>query len=135
MATIDLERTLGIAPDALWNLVGDFAGVSEYIDLIQQSYLVDGDSSRRECVLPDGGILHETLTGKNDATRTVSYTITAGLPLAAHSASMQVLDAGDGRSTFRWLTDAKASDEAPDFPAAFEGMLTGEIDKMVQRWP
>ncbi len=135
MATIHLESNLGIAPGALWDYIGNFAGVSQYIDMIQDSYLVGDDGTTRECVMPDGGKLVENLLSRDEGERKVEYTVVSGLPLASHRSFMQVLDAGDGRSNFRWITEVSATGDMPEFPGMLEGMLSGEVDKMAVRWP
>jgi hypothetical protein len=47
-------------------------------------------------------------------------------PIEVHAASMQVFDAGGGRSTFRWITDIKpdalADGHAPMLAGAIAGM-------------
>jgi hypothetical protein len=52
------------------------------------------------------------------------------LPIEVHAASMQVFDAGGGRSTFRWITDVK-----PDAVADGLGpMLAGAIAGMEEQY-
>ena len=67
----------------------------------------------------------------DDEHRRVAYTITdSPFPIEAHAASMQVFDAGGGRSTFRWITDVK-----PD--ALAEGlspMLAGAVAGMEEQY-
>ncbi len=136
MATINLEASLGIAPDALWKSVGDFGGVSDWLPVVTQSELVGESGNQRTCVLANGGELAETLTSFDDASRKLVYTVTEGLPFSHHSASMEVADGGDGRSTFRWITDYTLAEGAPEgFADMFEGMLRGEVGQLEQRWP
>ncbi|MDH3606021.1 MAG: SRPBCC family protein [Acidimicrobiia bacterium] len=136
MGTISLEANLGVTPDALWDHMKNFGEVSGFLDVISESTLVDGDSSKRVCNLADGTVLNESLLHHDHETRTLKYSITEGLPVTAHEATMSVEDVGDGRSIFRWVTESTVADGAPDgFHGMFEGMLAGEVAKLEQRWP
>jgi len=106
MASINLEATLAIAPDELWAKVKDVGGISGFLDLIADSS-IDRDHQR------------------------AAYTITASpFGIQAHSASMQVSDAGDGKPKFHWITDVK-----PDEPAGALGpMLAAEVTKLEERF-
>lgn len=124
MASINLETTLAIAPSELWAKVKDVGGISGFLDLIAASS-VDGD--QRSCTTADGAELSETIISIDDDHQRVAYTITASpFGIQAHSASMQVSDAGDGKSKFHWITDVK-----PDALAGALGpMLAAEVTKL-----
>jgi hypothetical protein len=128
MASIYLETTLAVAPDALWATVRDVGSLSSMLDVITESSL-DGDV--RTCKMGDGGELSETILSIDEENRRVGYTITASpLPIDIHASSMQVIDAGAGKSTFRWITDVK-----PDAMAEGLGaMLSGEITQLEKRY-
>ncbi len=128
MATIHLETELAVAPADLWASVKDVGGVSGLLNIIAESSL-DGD--QRSCTLGDGASLTETILAVDDDNRRVAYTITdSPFPIEAHAASMQVFDAGDGRSTFRWITDIK-----PDALADGLGpMLAGAVSGMEEQY-
>ena len=78
-----------------------------------------------------GAELSEAIVAVDDALRRVAYTITAGpFPLEFHAASMQVSDAGGGRSTFCWTTDLK-----PDSLAEpFDGLMGAEVAQLSERY-
>ena len=136
MGTINLEANLGVTPDVLWDHMKNFGEVSGFLDVVSESNLVDGDPNSRVCVLADGTVLNEALLHHDHATRTLQYRIDEGLPLSSHKATMSVEDTGDGRSIFRWVTEATEAEGAPDgFLGMFEGMLGGEVTKLEQRWP
>ena len=128
MASIHLETTLAVSPDELWASVRDVGAVSNMLDVVSESS-IDGD--KRSCVMADGGVLAETILSVDDDHRRVGYTITGSpFPIEAHAASMQVFDAGGGKSTFRWITDIK-----PDAMAdGLRPMLAGEITQLEQRY-
>jgi hypothetical protein len=90
---------------------------------------LDGD--QRSCLMGDGGSLTETILSVDDEEKRVAYTITdSPFPIEAHAASMQVVDAGDGKSTFQWITDVK-----PDGMADGLGpLMAGEISNLEARF-
>lgn len=129
MATIHLETELAVAPDQLWATVREVGNIAGLLNILDASS-VDGD--QRSCTLAGGGgLLAETILAVDDDHRRVAYTITdSPLPIELHAASMQVLDAGGGRSTFRWITDVK-----PD--ALVDGlgpMLAGAVAGMEEQY-
>jgi hypothetical protein len=119
---------LAVAPDQLWATVRDVGNVSGLLNIVDESS-VDGD--QRSCTLAGGGLLAETILAVDDDHRRVAYTISdSPLPIEVHAASMQVFDAGGGRSTFRWITDVK-----PDAVADGLGpMLAGAIAGMEEQY-
>jgi hypothetical protein len=128
MASINLKTTLAVSADQLWAEVKDVGGVSGMLEVIAESSL-DGD--QRSCTLADGGLLSETIMSVDDEHKRVAYTITESpFPIEAHAASMQVTDAGDGKSTFQWITDV-LPDEMAD---GLGPMLAGEISNLEQRF-
>ena len=128
MASINLKTTLAVSADDLWAEVKDVGGISGMLEVITESSL-DGD--QRSCTMADGGQLSETIISIDDENKRVAYTITdSPFPIQAHAASMQVTDAGGGKSTFQWITDVK-----PDELAGGLGpMLSGEITNLEQRF-
>lgn len=128
MATINLHTTLAVSPAELWKTVRDVGHVSAMLDVVTESS-VAGD--KRQCTLADGGHLDETILSIDEDHHRVAYTITASpFPIEAHAASMQVSDAGDGRSTFDWITDIKPDELA----GALGPMLSAEITQLEQRY-
>ncbi len=127
MATINVSTTLAVPADQLWATVKDVGGVSGMLDVITESSLA-GDT--RSCTMADGGQLTETILSVDDEHRRVAYTITdSPFPIEAHAASMQVTDAGGGRSTFQWITDVK-----PDAMAdGLRPLMEGEIAQLEKR--
>ncbi|MFT5203479.1 MAG: hypothetical protein ACI9C1_002879 [Candidatus Aldehydirespiratoraceae bacterium] len=102
--------------------------VSGLLDMVTVSS-IDGD--RRSCTLADGVELSETIISIDEDHQRMAYTITASpFGIQAHSASMQASDAGDGQSTFQWITDVKPDDLAD----ALGLMLAGEVAKLEARF-
>lgn len=128
MASINLQTTLAISPDDLWTEVANVGGLSGLLDMVTESS-IDGD--QRSCTLADGAELAETIVAVDDENRRVAYTITGSpFPITAHAASMQVSDAGGGKSRFQWITDVKPDELAGPLGA----MLAGEVTKLEERF-
>ncbi len=123
MASIHVEATVDVTPDELWSRVADAGRVSELLDVVAESSL-DGDI--RSCTLADGRPLIERIITVDHDNRRVAYTVLEGMPVEHHAASMQVLAAGDGRATLRWITDVAPDEVAerlgPLFQAEMEGL-------------
>ena len=128
MATINLTTTLAVSPEDLWAEVKDVGGLSNLLGVIVESS-VDGD--QRSLTMGDGGHLTETILGIDDDHQRVAYTITESpFPIEGHASSMQVSDAGGGKSTFQWVTDI-----TPDALAEpFTGLMTGELQALEERF-
>lgn len=123
MASIHLETTLAVSPAKLWASVRDVEHLSNLLNIVAESSL-DGD--KRSCTMADGSILAETILAVDDENRRVAYTITASpFPIEVHASSMQVFDAGNGKSTFRWITDIKPDALADGLGPMLKGAVTG----------
>lgn len=128
MASINLKTTLALSADDLWAHVQDVGGISGLLDIISDSS-IDGD--QRSCTMADGAELSETIISIDQDHRRVAYTITdSPFGIQAHAASMQVSDAGNGKSTFHWITDVKPDELA----GALGPMLAGSVAAMEQRF-
>lgn len=87
-AEIDIAGT----PDAVWALAGDFGGIATWMPGME-SCRVDGDDRILETM---GMTITEHLVARDDATRTITYSITDGVPVESHEATITVSAAGDG---------------------------------------
>jgi len=121
MATIYGSVTLDLSVDDLWAMIADVGGLSALLDVIQES---SASGDQRSCTLADGASLRETIVGVDEENRRVAYTITESpFPLEHHAASMQALEARDGKSTFLWITDLKPDGLADSFRQLIDGEL------------
>ena len=123
MASIYLETTLAVSPAELWGTVRDVGAVSGMLNILSASSL-DGD--QRSCTMADGAELSERILSVDDGNQRMAYAITdSPFPIEMHAASMQVLDAGNGKSTFRWITDIKPDALADALAPMLAGAVTG----------
>jgi carbon monoxide dehydrogenase subunit G len=118
MAEGAVEVTVKATPDAVWAKVGDFGGVGDFFPGIE-SFRLEGDDR----VIGMLGLeIRERLLARDDATRTISYSVVDGVPIESHTATISVEGAGDG-SKVTWAYDVKPDEMAPIFGDTYKGAL------------
>ena len=103
MASIHKELKLDVTAEQAWaalRVVGDAHRL--FAPVLSESK-VDGDV--RTVRFANGVIVHEHLLDVDDTRRRVAYTATDVPGMTYHHASMQIVDVGDGRARFVWITD------------------------------
>jgi carbon monoxide dehydrogenase subunit G len=105
MAQGAVDVTIGAAPDAVWVKVGDFGAIGEFLPGID-SFRLEGD----ERVIGIFGMeVRERLLSRDDATRTISYSVIAGLPVESHKATLSVEPEG---SMVTWAYEVEPAEMA-----------------------
>ena len=100
MAAGAVDVTVKAAPDEVWAKVGDFGAVGEFFPGID-SFRLEGD----ERVIGMFGMeIHERLLARDDESRTLTYSVVAGVPIESHTATISVQPDGDG-SLVIWAYD------------------------------
>ncbi|MCA0156226.1 SRPBCC family protein [Tsukamurella sp. M9C] len=90
MASISLSRTVSAAPDVVWNLIGGFGSLPDWLPFITASTLERGGRVRR-LTTADGGVVTEELTSFDAARRSYSYTIVdSPFPVSAYDSTIRV---------------------------------------------
>jgi len=118
MAAGAVDVTVDAAPDAVWAKVGDFAGVGEFFPGIE-SFRLEGDD---RIIGMFGMEIRERLVARDEATRTLVYSVVAGVPLESHTATITVEAEGDG-SKVTWAYDVEPAEMAPIFGDTYKGAL------------
>ena len=77
MAEGAVDVTVSAAPHEVWMVVGDFEGVKDFFPGID-SFRTDGDD---RIIGMFGMEIRERLVSRDDATRTLSYSVVDGVPL------------------------------------------------------
>jgi len=96
--TVDLPASA----DEVWAVLGDFNGLPRWNAGVEKSELSDG-GKRRTLTLKVGGTVVEDLVHRDDAGRSLSYSIVEGpIPVSRHKATLAVIDRGANKSTVRW---------------------------------
>jgi carbon monoxide dehydrogenase subunit G len=118
MAAGAVDVTVDATPDAVWAVVGDFGGVGDFFPGIE-SFRLEGDD---RVIGMFGMEIRERLVSRDDATRTLVYSIVEGVPVESHSATVSVEPAGEG-SKVTWAYDVLPDEMAPVFGDTYKGAL------------
>src|ERR1700754_1271274 len=111
MASIHKEILLAASSDEVWDSVRDFGAVhTRLAPGFVTECRMDGDA--RIVTFANGTIARELLVDCDDARRRLVYAIN-NERIKQHSASVQILDDGPGRSKFIWIADVLPNEIAP----------------------
>jgi carbon monoxide dehydrogenase subunit G len=110
--------TVNATPDEVWAKVGDFGGVADFFPGIE-SCRVEGDD---RIIGMMGMEITERLVSRDDATRTLVYSIVNGVPVESHSASVIVEPEGEV-SKVTWTHNVLPDEMAPLFADTYKGAL------------
>jgi hypothetical protein len=98
------------SPATAWDLVGDFEGIDRLFPAVTD-VVIDGDVRTFSMM---GMRISERLVARDDAARTLTYSIVVGVPIEAHEATMVVEPSGDG-CTITWSVTTTPEDAQPLF--------------------
>ena len=118
MAEGAVDVTVHAAPDAVWAKVGDFGGLREFFPGIE-SFRLEGED---RIVGMFGMEIRERLLSRDDAARTISYSVVGGVPIERHVATITVAAEGDG-SKVTWAYDVEPAEMVPVFGDTYRGAL------------
>jgi mxaD protein len=123
MAQGSVELNIAGKPDEVWALVGNFGGVADIMPVVE-SCTIEGDDR----VLAMLGLeVRERLVSRDDAARSLTYSVIAGVPLESHQATISVAPDGDG-SVVTWAFSVAPDEMAPIFEDTYRSGL-GELAK------
>ena len=118
MADGSVDVTVAAPPNQVWAKVGDFAGVGDFFPGID-SFRMEGD----ERIIGMFGMeIRERLLSRDDATRTITYSVVGGVPVESHQASITVEPDGEG-SKVTWAYIVTPDEMAPIFGDTYKGAL------------
>jgi carbon monoxide dehydrogenase subunit G len=118
MAEGAVDVSVDAPSDAVWAKVGDFGGLADFFPGID-SFRLEGD----ERVIGMFGMeIRERLLSRDDATRTLTYSVVDGVPVERHSATITVEAEGDGAKV-TWAYDVEPAEMAPIFGDTYTAAL------------
>jgi carbon monoxide dehydrogenase subunit G len=126
MATGTAEIDINRPADDVWAVVGDFGGIGEWMPGID-SCRVEGDNRILETM---GMTITEALVARDDAARSLTYSIVGGVPIESHRAVITVTPTGD-TSHVTWEVDARPDEMASFMTTTYQGSLD-ELKKRVE---
>ena len=131
-AAIDIPAT----PNTVWQLIGGFGSLPDWLPYIPSSELGEGGRTRR-LGNPDGDIIVERLVALDDAARSYTYAILeAPFPVTDYLSTLRVLPAADGSgSRVEWsgqFTPQGVSDA--DAEQLFRGIYEDGLAALATRY-
>ena len=113
-----MDVTVGAAPDEVWDKVGDFGGVGDFFPGIE-SFRLEGDD---RIIGMFGMEIRERLVARDDAARSLTYSVVDGVPIDSHRATITVEPEGAG-SKVTWSYDVTPDEMAPIFGDTYKAAL------------
>ncbi|MET9259914.1 SRPBCC family protein [Amycolatopsis sp. NPDC004079] len=90
MASTSVSRTVPASPQQVWDLIGGFASLPDWLPYIPESTALDGGRTRR-LTNPEGETIVERLVAFSDAERHYSYAILeAPFPVTGYLSTLRV---------------------------------------------
>lgn len=139
MAKASASIEIPASPDAVWQLIGGFDALPDWLPAVPKSELSEGGRVRT-LTTPSGEAIVEQLMSYDHNDRSYSYTILkAPFPVTGYLSTLRVREAGAGGSRVEWfgeftpnpgVSDAKA---ISIFQTLYEGGLKALADGMAAR--
>ncbi|MFK3970999.1 SRPBCC family protein [Pseudomonas sp. NPDC087358] len=128
MAKASASVRIPVSADKVWQLVGGFLSLPDWLPLIANS-VSDQGGQVRHLTTQDGAKISERLEAFDNQARTYSYSITQGpFPVTDYLATLKVSADGDQASVVEWsgtFTPAGVSDAEAE--ALFKGVYEGGL--------
>lgn len=104
MAQIEVEGGIAASADAVWDVVRDFGGITKWSPGVKSCEVEgEGVGAIRTLSLGGGPPLRERLEARNDAERSLSYSILDGpLPVSGYLATIRVREEAGGSARVEW---------------------------------
>jgi carbon monoxide dehydrogenase subunit G len=118
MAEGSVDVTVGAPPDEVWTKVGDFGGLPEYFPGID-TFRLEGED---RIIGMFGMEIRERLLARDDASRSITYSVIGGVPVESHRATITVEPDGEG-SKITWAYAVTPDEMAPIFGDTYKGAL------------
>jgi hypothetical protein len=103
MASIHQQTTVEIDADTAWAAIRQVGEAHTLFAPVLTAARLHGDT--RTVTFANGMVVRERILDVDDERKRVAYTVLDGAGMAYHHASMQIVEAGAGRSQFVWVTD------------------------------
>lgn len=122
MASIHKEILIDAPSDDVWDAVRDFGAVhTRLAPRLAPGFVTDAtmDGDARVVTFANGATAREVLVDCDDARQRLVYAIVSER-IRQHSASVQIIDDGEGRSKFVWTVDVLPNEIAPYISAQMD---------------
>ena len=133
MAEVREEGELGASPDEVWKVVGDFVGLLESMGVPVEAE-GDGIGMTRTISMGPQPII-ERLEARDEAAKKIVYSIVEGpLPVAQYVSTMQLSEAGSGRTKLTWSSTFEPVGDEAAAKQIVSGIYTGGIKGLQGRF-
>ncbi|MEV7569245.1 SRPBCC family protein [Streptomyces tanashiensis] len=133
MASTSVSRVVPASPQKVWDLIGGFGSLPDWLPYIPESTPLEGGRVRR-LKNPDGQVIIERLVSFNEAERQYSYAILqAPFPVDGYVSTLRVHkvpghdDLAEVQWSGRFTPDHTTEDEAVDL---FTGIYREGLDAL-----
>ncbi|WP_144147215.1 SRPBCC family protein [Paraburkholderia sp. BCC1884] len=123
MANANASIGISASPDAVWQLIGGFNSLPDWLPYIPGSELSEGGRVRR-LATPSGDVIIERLEAFDNSARSYTYSILqAPFPVTHYRATLRVQALDDGTSKVDWVGEfAPVGVSDAEATALFEGI-------------
>ncbi|MEA3056234.1 MAG: hypothetical protein QOD30_1666 [Actinomycetota bacterium] len=126
MAEVREQGELGASIDEVWKVVGDFVGLLEGMGVPVESE-GEGIGMTRKISMGPAPII-ERLEERDEAAKKLVYSIVEGpLPVTSYVSTMQLREAGEGRTTLEWSSTFEPVGDEGAAKQVVSGIYTGGI--------
>ncbi|MBK3511008.1 SRPBCC family protein [Pseudomonas sp. LF135] len=137
MATASSVIEVPVSADQVWQLIGGFNTLPDWLPFIVKSEASDGGRVRH-LQTADGGVVVERLQSFDNVARTYSYTIEQSpFPVSAYLATLQVEALTDASAKVTWsgvFTPAAGTTDAA-VEELFAGVYSGGLEALRANFP
>ncbi|MFB7493329.1 SRPBCC family protein [Streptomyces sp. NPDC056161] len=133
MASTSVSRVVPASPDEVWNLIGGFHSLPDWLPFIQESVSEQGGRARR-LTSADGEVIIEQMTAYDLLERSYSYTfLRTPFPVTGYEATLRVHalpgrpEAAEVQWSGRFVPDGVTDEEVE---ALFTGIYRDGLDAL-----
>ncbi len=140
MTKVHVSGTIPAPVDEVWQVVGDFGGIADWLPPLASSGAVAGASGTqvgdtRTCTIDGGPTLTEKLTSRSDADYTYSYAIAENpLPMENYKSTIKLHPQGD-QTVLEWTgTFDPEEGQEEEVTGMVKGVYQAGIDHLMERF-
>ncbi|WP_254509277.1 SRPBCC family protein [Anatilimnocola floriformis] len=135
MATASASIEISAPPEQVWQLIGGFGSLPDWLPYIPQSELSEGGRVRR-LTNPNGDTIVERLIAFDQAARSYTYAIVrAPFPVTNYLSTIRVSETGGGRSRVEWSGEFTPSGVTEQFVTQlFQRIYTDGVNALAARY-
>lgn len=136
MSSVVERIDIPVPADVVWETVGDFGAIDEYVPPITNADLSgDGVGAERTLTLEDGGQIVERLEGHDDAAHTLRYSIVdAPLPVTNYEGTMSVEALDDASCEVTWGSEFDVVDASEEVTATLTKLYAAGLEGLKEQY-